>query len=300
VSAPDAATALTSRPGAVGMRAHARVATELRTLSDGTRRSCVRTLRAEVPLVPRITMAKGPEPWAGGAPEVARVCLAAGAAGPVGGDRLHLDVDVGAGSALVLREVSATLLLPGPEGARSCTVTRIRVADGGTLVWLPEPLICARGADHVNDVRVDLADGARLVMREEILLGRHREASGRLRQRTRVRLGGKPLFHQDLDLGTTGARSPAVSGHHRAVGSVLVVDPEGAVAPQAAHRLSGEAVVLPLSGPAVLVAALAGDNLELRSGLDAGLARLGPPWSPGRAGSTPIGAEAGQEASHVR
>jgi urease accessory protein len=295
----DGATAHASRPATAGVRARACVATELRTLPDGACRSWVRTLRAEVPLVPRITRAKGTEPWVGDAQNVARVHLAAGGAGPVGGDRLALDIDVGAGSTLVLRDVSATLVLPGPGGARSRTLTSIRVASGGTLVWLLEPLICARGADHVNDLRVDLEGGARLVMREEVLLGRHGETAGTLRQRTRVRLGGKPLFRQDLDLGTPDAGSPAVTGQHRAVGSVLVVDPAGAVGSCGAHRLPGDAAVLPLRGPAVLVTALAGDNLELRSRLEAGLAQLGPPWSPRRSG-TPTDTEATQEVPHAR
>lgn len=265
-------------PPKSGMHATARVATELRTSNGGPPRSQVSVLSSQAPLNLRITRPKRPEPWAAARPHVPRVCLTAGAAGPVGGDQLTLHVDIGAGSALVLAEVSATLVLPGPHGHQSRTINHIRVAPGGTLIWLPEPVIAARGCDHLVEVRVDLDVGARLLMREELLLGRHGEPCGRLRQRSRVRLGGRPLYRQDLDLGTRGSDSPAVVGHNRAVGSLLVVDP--AWQDRSAQLLSGRAAVLPLAGPAVVVSAVADDSLELRRQLEAGLALLGPPWAP--------------------
>lgn len=270
------------RQGARGMRAQARVATELRSSPDGRQRSCVSTLRSQAPLALRLTMAKAPEPWAAHAADIARVSLAAGAGGPVGGDQLTLYVEVGPGSSLVLSEVSPTLLLPGPRGERSATHVRIRVAADATLIWLPEPIIAARGCDHLHDVVVDLDEGARLFMREELLLGRHGEQTGRVTQRVSIRHGGRPLYRQDIGIGTPGADTPAVLGDHRAVGSALIVDPSWGSDPPAARALPGDAALLPLSGPAVLITAAAGDNLELRAQLHAGLTALGPPWDPGR------------------
>jgi urease accessory protein len=263
------------------MRARAHLVTELRSTACGPARNCVSTLRSEAPLMLRITRAKSSDSWAAHLAGVARVALTAGAAGPVGGDRLELTVEVGAGSALVLSEISPTLLLPGPHGEQSRTTIRVRVAAGGTLIWLPEPMIAARGCDHVHDVAVDLAEDARFFMREEVLLGRHGETGGQVTQRVSVRLAGHPLYRQDLQLGTASAATPAVLATHRAVGSAMVVDPSWAAHPPRGHRLDGDAAVLPLEGPAVLITALGLNNLELRSRLDAGLTELGVAWSTG-------------------
>lgn len=262
-----------------GMRARACVGTELRTTPVGQRTS-VSTLRSAAPLVLRPTAAKEAEPWVVHVEDAARVSVAAGAAGPVGGDEFVLHVDVGPGTCLVLCEVSPTLLLPGPHGGRSRTRVRIRVGAAATLVWLPEPLIAARGCNHVNDVRVDLEDDSRLFMREEVLLGRHGEEPGVVVNRVAVRRGGRPLYRQDLDFGTPMAGSPAVVGGHRAVGSALIVDPDRLDSPLESQRLGLDAALLPLSGPAVLITALAGDNLRLRDRLHAGLRALGRPWDP--------------------
>lgn len=189
------------RRGRSAMHARAAVSTVYSAAPGRPGRSRLTTLRSQTPLVLRPTAITTDVPWAGTRSDVARVSLAAGAAGPVGGDQLSLDISVGPGSTLVLSEISASLLLPGVHGERSSTRTRIQVAAGGTLVWLPQPVIAARGCHHLNDVRVELEEGARLLMREELLLGRHGETPGSLAQRVQVRLGGRPLYHQHLDLG---------------------------------------------------------------------------------------------------
>lgn len=268
-----------------GMNARAQLATEYVPAPDGHEeesRSRVSTLRSEAPLMLRLTMSKGPEPWAITESQMVRVCIAAGAAGPVGGDHLQLIADVGAGSTLFLSDISATLLLPGPHGEQSRIDTRIQVGVGATLIWLPEPIIAAAGCNHLNTVHIDLEPGSRLLMREELLLGRHGELPGTIRQHVRVSLDGQPLYHQHLDLGPDipGWDSPAIAHSHRALGSILTVDPAWSTAPPPAQSLTGDAALLPLSGPAVLISALAGDSLQLRQLLGEGLKALGPPWTP--------------------
>lgn len=268
------------------MRAQAAIATEPGTTPDGRTRTRLTRLRSQAPLMLYSTRAKEPEPWASHGGDPARVSLAAGAAGPVGGDRLRLDVEVGPETALVLTDVSPSLLLPGRDGAPSRMDVRIHVAREGTLVWLPEPLVAARGCDHLSDVRVDLADDARLLLREQVLLGRHGEPPGRVRLSTRVRRAGRALFRQDLELGAGAGDTPAVAGAHRAVASVLVVDPDwrdaGPPGPererQRTRLLPGDAVLTPLAAGAVLIGALCDDNLELRDRIADGLTALGPPW----------------------
>ncbi|TFV46522.1 urease accessory protein UreD [Blastococcus sp. TF02A_35] len=258
------------------MRAAAELAVEAVALRGGAVRSRIATLRSQAPLMLRLTHPKGPEPWTRLGDGAARVCLAAGAAGPIGGDAYALDIQVGDGSTLVLREISASLLLPGPLGGQSTLHTTVRVGAGATLVWLPEPMIAARGCHHLTDVQVDLAAGARLVLREELLLGRHGEQPGDVVARLRIRLDGRPLLHQDLALGpaAVGWNSAAVTGGRRALGSLVVVDPAWADDPPPATLVGDTAAVLPLPGPAALVSALADDALQLRACMDAGLALL--------------------------
>jgi urease accessory protein len=250
------------------MHARAHLATEY----DG--RTRITTLRSEPPFSLRPTR---PTPQAERQAEVS-VHLAAGAAGPIGGDRQRLMVDVGAGSSLALHDVSATLLLPGPHGEESRLDVDIHVGVGASLAWLPEPVIAARGCRHAATVRVTLDAGARLLLREELLLGRHGEQPGNIRQHLRVTLNAQPLLDQQLALGpdAPASRGPAVTGGHRAIGSLLIVDPAWSHDPPAAMPLDGDAAIMPLSGPAVLVSALCPDGVALRRSLDSGLTLLAP------------------------
>lgn len=261
--------------GALHMRARAHV----RTALSPRRASRIDVLRSQAPMALRSTIARGPEPWAPYDVEPARVCLAASGAGPVGGDQLGLEVHVGAGTTLLLSEASATLLLPGVHGEASVLTVDVRVDEGATLVWLPEPVIAARGCRHRTQVRVDLAVDARLMMREELLLGRRGEGAGSVELDVRVRRGGLPLLSQTLSLGGDLAATPAVVGEHRAAGTVLVVDP--ALPTTESTGLEGDGVLMPLAaGGAVLAQGLAADSLQLRRQLDTALRLLGPPWEP--------------------
>lgn len=280
------------------MRARARLSTEARTGPGEQDRSRIAQLYCQAPLMLRETLPKDPlltrlAPWLGPLAGSAHVCLAAAGAGPIGGDQFRVEIDVGSGSALVLGDVSATLLLPGPGRQRSTTRFDVRVGAGATLVWLPEPIIAAAGCRHAQQVSVALDESARLIAREEVVLGRHGEQPGDLQQRLRVTRGGQPIYHQSLTVGpaTVGWDSPAVVAAHRAIGSLLVVDPgwqDGAqVRPPA---LDGDAAFMPLAGPAVIATATYDDSLRLRRSLASALAQLRlPAPSASLSGARPVG-----------
>lgn len=264
------------RPGAMSARA------ALATMyAANARSSRVSVLRSQAPLVLRPTHPKGREPLTHRRRDVARVSLASGAAGPLGGDDFTLDVHVGAGSTLVLNEVSAMLVLPGPHGGRSQMQITVQVDEDATLVWMPEPVIAAHGCDHDHDVRVRLERGARMVMREETLLGRHREQPGNFRTTLRVTYDGVPLYHQQLRFGPNadGWNSAAVVGECAAVGSLIAIDPAWMTEAPAPSTFHSDAVMTPLPGPGVVVSAVARDSLQLRRLLQRGLDGLGPPGS---------------------
>lgn len=146
-------------------------------------------------------------------------------AGPVGGDRLALAMEVCPGATLHLRSAAATVVLPGPDGAGSTTTLTATVAAGAALRWSPQPMVLVDGCDHRTDARLQLAPGASLMWREEIVLGRHREPTGSLLQRLRIDRDGLPLVRSDL---AVGPRWPAWDGPARlaacgAVGSLVLV-----------------------------------------------------------------------------
>lgn len=237
------------------MRARAAVAAQL---VDG--RTRLTRLVSQAPLLLR------PTPGA--------VHLVSGAGGPLGGDDLALDVEVGPGAELVLHSVAATVALPG-RGGHSTLVVRASVAAGGRLRWLVEPTVVASGADHRSRIVVDLDPGAALELRDEVLLGRSGEAGGRVRSALHVDRGGRPLLRSELVLDGDGAvtRGPAVLAGHRCVGSLLTVDP---LEPGPPGWVADGVAALPLASGGLLVSAVAATAPELRRRLHAGAAVSDP------------------------
>lgn len=250
-------------------------------LAANGRDSCIETLRSDGPLVLRKSNPKGPEPLTHRRHGVARVALAAGTAGPLGGDSYALDVHVGAGSTLVLMEVSAMLVLPGAGGGQSQMTVTVNVEEGATFVWWAEPIIAARRCNHRHDLRIALAPGARMILREEILLGRHGELPGDFTSRMRVTRDGAALYDQQLAFGPSadGWDGAAVLGDGRAVGSIIAVDPEWEDRSLPALPYHPDAVLTPLAGPGVAISAVAPDSLALRRLLTQGLNTRGSPWA---------------------
>ncbi|MFF2361576.1 urease accessory protein UreD [Streptomyces sp. NPDC058122] len=247
-----------------GVRATARI--EAR--DDGRGGTSLPVLDGEGPLALRRVRSGGPE---------ARVMLVGAMSGPLGGDRLAVEARVGPGARLRVGSAAATIALPGQAKGEARYDMRLDVADGGELWWLPEQLISAGGSDLSVSSRIELRGGARLVFREEQVLGRVGEEPGRLTSRLTVRRDGRTLLDQELACGPGapgGWDGPAVLAGHRALGQLVVVKAEFEKDPPAARPLGEYAALTPLAGPAVLVTALAPDALLLRRVLDEALNEL--------------------------
>lgn len=177
--------------------------------------------------------------------------LVASGAGPIGGDDLHLEVDVGHGAAVVVRSSAASMVLPGPSGAASSL--RVRATVQGALRWAPEPTILVAGCDHRTSSSIELGPDASLWWREVVVLGRHDERSGSLLQRLHVDRAGVPLLRTELPIGPRwpGAAGPAGTDGARVVTSVLVA---GLPAPTVPAGVDG--AVLQLADDAWLVTSL--------------------------------------------
>ncbi|MFF4349878.1 urease accessory protein UreD [Streptomyces sp. NPDC001530] len=248
-----------------GVRATARISAR----DDGRGGTSLPVLEGDGPLALRRTRGSGSE---------ARVMLVGAMSGPLGGDHFTVEAEVGEGARLRVGSAAATIALPGQNKGEARYDVRLHVADGGELRWLPEQLISAGGSElHVSS-RIELDEGARLVFREEQVLGRVGEEPGRLTSRLTVRLDGRPLLDQELACGPGapgGWDGPAVLAGHRALGQLVVVRPEFGKEAPAARLLGEHAALVPLAGPAVLVTALAPDALLLRRLLDEALRTLG-------------------------
>ncbi|SOE26003.1 urease accessory protein UreD [Streptomyces sp. OK228] len=247
-----------------GVRATARIGAR----ADGRGGTALPVLEGEGPLALRRTRASGDE---------ARVMLVGAMSGPLGGDRFAVEAEVGEGARLHVGSAAATIALPGQAKSEARYDVRLDVSGGGELRWLPEQLISAQGSDLYVSSRVELRSGARLVFREEQVLGRVGEQPGRLTSRLTVRLDGRPLLDQELSCGPGapgGWDGPAGLGGHRALGQLVVVRPEFESEPPQARLLEEYAAVMPLAGPAALVSALAPDALRLRRVLDEALRAL--------------------------
>jgi urease accessory protein len=223
--------------------------------ADGSTRLPVQ--RSQAPLILRRT------------PEA--VYLVGGAAGPLGGDVLELRIEVRAGATLRLRTAAAAVALPGRDGRESVLSVTLTVAAGARLEYLPEPTVAAAGTRHRTEIRADLAAGAALLLRDEVVLGRHGERGGCCRTRLRADLAGVPLLRHDLAVSGTDEVSlgPAVLAGCRTAGSLLCVEPgwdEGTAGKMPAGCAPGVAV-MPLAGPATLVTALAANARILRQQL---------------------------------
>ena len=110
-----------------------------------------------------------------------------------------------------------------------------------------------------------LAAGASLLLRDELILGRHGEPGGASRTSLAADYAGRPLLRQALEVSGTDPVSlgPAILAGHRAVGTLLHVDPAHVASP----RGDAEIAVMPLAGPGILVTALAHDAVTLRKRL---------------------------------
>jgi urease accessory protein len=209
-----------------------------------------------------------------------RVHLVQAAGGPLGGDELGLDVTVAAGAEVEVCSAAATVVQPGPGGDAASWSVTATVGSGGALRWWPEPTVVCAAADYRTHLCVDLAEGARLVLREQVVLGRTGEIGGRYRGRLTVRVGGVPLLDTQtvLDAADDALSGPAGSAGFRVFGSVLLAGPDLPKLDEAAHADPGSrSAVLPLDGPGYLILAL-GNTSTL---VDAALAR----WPPGSARS---------------
>ncbi len=130
-------------------------------------------------------------------PGVCHVYLLHPPGGLVGGDELTVDVEVAADAHALVTTPAATKIYR-TNGPTARQTQRLRVADGGTLEWLPQEAILYDGAQAVLDTRVQLSGGARFIGIDAICFGlpagRAPFSRGGCRQTLEIFRDGKPLL----------------------------------------------------------------------------------------------------------
>lgn len=159
----------------------------------------------------------------------ARVALVPDGALLLAGDAVRVEVEVGRGIRLDLVEPAGTVAFDMRGGDASWDV-RIGLARGATVVWAGEPFVVASGARVRRSTVVDMEPGARLLVRETLVMGRHGERGGHVEQVWSAHgPGAVPLLVEETILDDRSDR-PGILGGHRALSTVVglgvAVDPE--------------------------------------------------------------------------
>lgn len=195
--------------------------------------------------------------------DTVRIALVADGALLLAGDDVDLRLIVGEGCRLEVVEPAGTVAYDMRGGVASWRVA-VDVETGGGVVWSGQPLVVAGGADVLRTLAVSLAGTATARLRDVVVLGRAREAGGRIQQSTAVMRDDLLIHREDLTLDGASPRV-GVLGDLRVIDTVTVLGRRapGIPLPQGAHRLDLEA-------EATIVRALA---------MEAHLASLDSVWS---------------------
>lgn len=166
--------------------------------------------------------------------------------GVAGGDRLDLSFEVGeGGQATIVAQAAERFYRALVEDAPSRVRTRLTVAVGAALEWLPQETILFDRSALDRRLEVDLAPDARFLGVETIVFGRtamgESVRQGWLRDLIRICRGGTLLLHDAIRLDgdiDAALKRPAVGGGAKALATLVYV------APDAADRLDGVRAVL--------------------------------------------------------
>jgi urease accessory protein len=151
------------------------------------------------------------------------VHLVSAAATPLGGDVIAIRLVVEPGARLRLRSAAATVALPGAASTQSWACWSIETA--GELDVDPEPTIVAAAARHVSELKVCLADNARLRIRERVQIGRTGEREGFWSGSMHADLAGSPLLRHRVELGPGAVADDALAGPLACVSELRYPEP---------------------------------------------------------------------------
>ena len=205
----------------------------------------------------------------GGAGPAAEVHLVGGAAGPLGGDRLRLRIEVRDGGWLRLRSAAASVALPSvPAAASTCGSARPSVPrPAGLAAGAPvaAPAVTTSGVRRWTSKPVAVSSGGTRnrsmagTARNRATFGPHHRAVRRPAPATTTRSPLRPAHR--------GPARRCGAGGARALGQLLALDLR-AVEPAGPVGAAPNAAVLPLAGGGTAAGATGRDLREVRTHLD--------------------------------
>ncbi|KFC64051.1 Urease accessory protein UreD [Bosea sp. LC85] len=152
--------------------------------------------------------------------------------GMAGGDAMRVDAVIETQAETVITTQAAEKIYRS-QGDDTRIETRLSVAAGASLAWLPQESILFSGARLARNLTIDLATDARLVACESIVFGRiamgETMQRGAVRDRWRIRRDGHLVFADELRLDGEVAATlerPAIAAGARAVATVVAAGPE--------------------------------------------------------------------------
>jgi urease accessory protein len=160
--------------------------------------------------------------------------------GLLAGDRTELEVEVAAGSRLVLATQATTKIYRSDDGATAAQHLQARIGASGLMAWIADPVCPFAGARSLAETTVELEPGAGLVWLDALTAGRRardeRWAFAAHRSRLAVDLGGVPILRDALEL----APPPASLAPWGAVATLVIMGEPVAAWAADLHRTLAE------------------------------------------------------------
>jgi urease accessory protein len=191
-----------------------------------------------------------PQPVRGN-PGVATVVLVQTAACLLAGDDVRLEVEVGVGAQLTLRELGATIVHHGRGGPPARLAVRVRLETGATLRWAAAPLISSAGSAVRRTLHIDAGPEAVALVRDTLVLGRAGEGGGGVvDSHLRAEHDGRALLDERLETGDGALlSSPAMLGRARVLDAVMLLGRRADAPAEGTLELAGPGAVWRSMGP---------------------------------------------------
>jgi urease accessory protein len=185
----------------------------------------------------------------------------------VAGDRISLDVAVGAGATVLLATQASTKVYRS-DGEASEQRLAARVADGAFLALWPDPVCCFAGARYRQEQEIALDAGGSLLLVDGVVAGRvargERWSGASYFSRTRVFVAGQLRVHEALRL-VDDAGVPSVAERLAGMDALAVAILLGPrVAPLAAQLVAQLAAAPAVAAPLMASASAVADGALLR------------------------------------
>jgi urease accessory protein len=208
------------------------------------------------------------------------------AGGIVGGDRLEFQVETREDASLTITSQAAEKIYRS-NGLTSRISVSLKAEAGSELFWLPQETILFDRARVEREIDADVSSEGSLAICEAIVFGRdamgEKVARGLLRDRWRIRRGGKLIFADALtldgDIKTTLNRVATMNGRIAMATMVIVSRDATGKLDAVREALNGEGIEAGASAfDGMLVARiLAEDSIALRASVLSALEAAGTP-----------------------